>query len=148
MNSPGRFEIQIAKLHVTNAQMLALNTTPQQVIPAPGAGKFICILGGCYYNNGSADFTDASPLGLFYGAVGNALPADLSAEAANKGPKTAGEVMAIQGAVASGSGTHGTLANMANQSVNFTSAANPTVGDGDVFVTVLYCIVSVVGPQG
>lgn len=71
------------KLTLTAAQLNALKTTPISIIPAPGASKFIQVLGvSARLLFGTTAFTlNAGTLKLFMGAVANAkaLTADMSA---------------------------------------------------------------------
>lgn len=59
---------------VSSAQLLALKTTPVSLIPAPGAGKMIQVL-GCDMRivfGGTAYTLNAGTLKVFYGPVANA----------------------------------------------------------------------------
>lgn len=59
---------------VTSAQLLALKTTPISIIPAPGAGKFIQVIGVDMRMlfGGTAYTLNAGTLKVFYGPVANA----------------------------------------------------------------------------
>lgn len=68
--------INKVKLVLTSAQLLALKATPVSIIPAPGAGKFINVLGAnVYYSFLTAAYTlNAGTLKLYHGPVANAKP--------------------------------------------------------------------------
>jgi hypothetical protein len=58
--------VQVATVTLTSAQLKALNTTPVQIIPAPGAGKVIALLGGfAQYNFGTVAYTSNWRWGKF-----------------------------------------------------------------------------------
>src|SRR5215831_10121310 len=62
------------KLTLTSAQLLALKATPVSIIPAPGSGKFINVIGAnVYYSFLTAAYTlNAGTLKLYHGPVANA----------------------------------------------------------------------------
>jgi len=64
------------KLTLTSAQLLALKATPVIVIPAPGSGKYIHVIGcDIYYLFNSVAYTlNAGTIKLYHGPVANAKP--------------------------------------------------------------------------
>ncbi len=51
---------------LTNAEVLALNTTPVTIIPAPGSGKFIDVIGASLEFNYTGAYSSVANLRLFY----------------------------------------------------------------------------------
>lgn len=73
--------MQTATVTLTNAQMLALRATPITVIAAPGAGKWIQVLGGSLIFDRTAAYTESTDnLALRYvNGSGSKASADIEA---------------------------------------------------------------------
>jgi len=52
--------MQTATVTLTNAQILALRAAPITVVAAPGAGKWVQVLGGCLINNYTGAYTESA----------------------------------------------------------------------------------------
>ena len=61
-------EIFVAKTSLTNAQVLALNSTPVTVVAAPGSGKVVDVIGVLLSFDYTAAYTSGSDLRLWYGS--------------------------------------------------------------------------------
>lgn len=129
--------IQFAQVTLSSAQLLALNTSPPVIVPAPGAGKAILVL-NCWYSLtfGTAQYADASTLGLGYLGVGTPIIENSNAGVVIKSAASRVGYSAIAGSTSA-------TAAVANQAVVMISAANPTTGDGTAIVAVAYVVVSV-----
>ena len=65
-----RLFVQSVTVSLSSAQLLALNTTPVTIVPAPGVGKYTLVLGASYeLIYGSAAYSNLDTPGLFYGSV-------------------------------------------------------------------------------
>jgi hypothetical protein len=60
-------QLYVAKTTLTNAQVLALGTTAVSVIPAPGAGRTIDVIGVFIGFDYTAAYTGSANLRLYYG---------------------------------------------------------------------------------
>lgn len=134
--------LEVVQLRLTATQLNALKTTSITIVPAPGGSQSA---GRSYYiynitaklNFGTTAFTlNAGTFKLFYGAVANAHPitADLSAlltRTANSAAVNIPTLVVIDA-----------VANTLNQALILGNdgAANYTLGDGTVDVTVIYGI--------
>lgn len=136
----------IARVLLTSAQLLALKTTPIQLLPNPGANQVIYVeeITLRYLFLTAAYTLNAGTFKLFLGAVANAkaISADQSAiltAVAN------GSVIGITGLPAGSAATPLTDAQALGQSVfaGNDGAANYTVGAGTLEVVLTYAIVNV-----
>lgn len=58
---------QISVVQLTNAQILAMHTTPVQLLPSPGPGKMILVSSfKAHYHYNNAPFTGSPTLNIFY----------------------------------------------------------------------------------
>jgi hypothetical protein len=130
------------KITLTAAQLNALKTTPVSLIPAPGANRFIQVLGitGRYLFGTTAFTLNAGTLKLFYGlvATAKALTADMSAL-----------LTQVVNATTIGQAVLGNATLTDAQALNVDieagndGAANYTLGDGTVEFIIEYKIVQV-----
>lgn len=131
---------QTTKVTITAAQLLALRATPQAIIPAPGAGKFIQVLGIAlrYIFKTTAYTIVNANLKLMYGDKANALAlcASQSALLASLTSKTSTNI-----ALTANSDTE---ANLYNQPINLENdgSAEFLAGDGLLEVLATYNIVT------
>ncbi len=73
---------RVAEVTLTNAQLLAIDTTHIQIVPSPGAGKWIYVVSACsYFKYGSAgfDMNGADPT-IGYGNGWNPFNGNLKVE--------------------------------------------------------------------
>lgn len=71
----------VAQVNLTNAQVLALHTTPVTIVAAPGAGKIIEVLGVVVSFDYTGAYTGGSAMRLWYGSrvAGSAASASMTA---------------------------------------------------------------------
>lgn len=118
-----------ATLTLSSAQLLNINTTPIEIIPAQGVGKVISItnmvafydFGGTAYSGTSALNAVDSETGLINAATVSLLNATADKYSIGKG------TAAQEGAD--------------NSSIDITAAANPTLGNGTVKISITYEVV-------
>jgi hypothetical protein len=124
---------------ITSAQILALNTTPVQLIPAPGAGFAIALEALVLeMTRTSTQYTGGGAVGPVYaGATGTFLTANQMAAADVTG--TAGSVTRLLG-MGSPSGGVSLTANTAVQL--FAGTGNFAAGTGTMKAFVVYSIVT------
>lgn len=77
----GNQVVRYASVTLTNAQVLALNTTPITLVSAPGTGLVVEIIGAVLSLNYTATYSNGSDLMLYYGSrtTGNAASAAITA---------------------------------------------------------------------
>lgn len=128
---------RIARVAISSAQVLALNATPVELVPAPGAGVFVSVeevilkmvrTATAYANGGALEFryTDAS---------GAKVTADIAASVVTTGGAgTAFNI--VRGVVTS-------LTPVANAAIVVNNATAPFItGTGTALITVKYRIVT------
>lgn len=124
--------VQTVKVSLSSAQILSAFTTPIEIIPAPGAGKFIAPLNiSIKYNFVTAAYDTNMDVAFKIGT---------------------GEIIDTNDILNSGSNTlfnivitnyYGTLSNIENQNMVFTvPVGNPTFGDSTLDVYVTYQIIT------
>ena len=123
----------VATVSLSSAQILALNTTPIQLVAAPGANKMIVVsVVAFYYDHNTTAYATNTTLHLRY------------ASAASSGITLGNFITQTQDVIATQTGNLFTSAPNAfiNQALNITvDTGNPTAGDGTLVVKVYYRIV-------
>lgn len=130
--------VQNLTVTLTNAQLLALFTTPIQLLPAPGAGNMWDILDMTLENKFlTAAFAAGGAIQASYGA-GVTTPATATVAATFLTSPAASSVIKVAGALAQALSTA-----VLNTAVNITNAtANFTTGAGSVVVKLTYRMVT------
>ncbi len=126
--------VQVAEVTLTTAQLLALNTTPIDLVAAPGAGKYVIVDEVAGFNNhGGTDYAFGGPLSVRYtdesgDEAVTAFPEVAFAEAS-------ADAVAVQ---------HGIDAiPVANAAVVLAAdTSDPTLGDGTMTFQVKYRVVT------
>jgi hypothetical protein len=137
--------VQLASVNISSAEILALNTTSVEIIPAPGSGKAIFVLGVNYiYHHGSSSYTglnNSSGTGLYYQETGQGINPDIGIS--NSMVDTGGQHGIDQFAMGQLSNMNWfALSHFDNKSVVFWNAsADPTGGNGTATVNVVYAVV-------
>jgi hypothetical protein len=139
--APGGGAVQSVTVSLSSAQLLALNTSPVTIIPAPGAGSYILILVTSYeLIYGSSPYSIAGdPPGLCYGGHAT-YPAD---EGGWNVSSFTGSSNSVAFVVGPGSLGFVATSNVSNQPVKLVAdIGNPTGGNGTGKITVLYTTVT------
>lgn len=133
----GGIGTRVLQLALTSAQILALHTTPQQVVPAPGAGYVNQVESVIYdYTFGTTAYTDANAIGVYYAAAGSPTKqADASTFVATGGASS----ITTFGAAAAASAVPAVVDNRAL--LAYVPTADPTLGDGTLKITVTYRVI-------
>lgn len=128
--------MQTSKIQLSSAQLLAINATPVDIVPAPGAGKIVTIVALVYSGHfGSAAYINGSALGLIYAGTAKAPSADVCTAAVVNAAADHVSVMAIGTLDA----VDDTPANIANKAIQLKAVgAAFTTGDGTATVTAFY----------
>lgn len=123
---------QHAKVTLTSAQILALNTTPIQLVAAPGAGYYISVVEVmALLNYGTTQYTGANNVEIRYtNGSGAKVTGDLASSWLDSSATTA--VKAVAAAVTP-------VANA--KIVASVPTANPAAGDSTVTIDIAYRIV-------
>lgn len=125
-------QILTASVTLSSAQVLALFTTPINLIPAPGAGKLILIDNVTYKGTGA--YTQADGAGLVYHGTSTAADKSYSAPA---NPFING--VTLSGGALAGGVANTSVAALENLGVDVASiTTNPTVGTTPVVVTATF----------
>ena len=125
-----------AELVITSAQVLALNSTPIQIIPSPGAGKYIQIEhSSCKLTYNSTTYATNTSITLYTDTatrVQHSISSILNATVTRIG---AGSPQAVSGA---------TDTQLISDKAVYVSVAsgNPTTGNSDIKIYVTYKIVT------
>lgn len=131
-NRNGAGVVQTYTTTITNAQILALFTTPIQLLPAPGAGNAWDVLDMWVENkNAGVAYASGAALQASYG-TGVTNPATATIATAFLTSPTAPQSVKVAGAAASA-----LTSAYANQAINFTNATqNFTTGTGTLIVKI------------
>ena len=124
----------VAEISLTNSQLLSLNTTPVEAIPAPGAGQAILIIGQPYlsYDHVTSDFGPNDDILLQVGTVSHYR--FLNALSGSVDSFTMGDVFPVTAVARTA---------IENQAVNLTAqTGDPTLGGGTAKVFITYRIVT------
>ena len=124
----------VAEISLTNSQLLSLNTTPVEAIPAPGAGQAILIIGQPYlsYDHVTSDFGPNDDILLQVGTT--SYYRFLNALSGSVDSFTMGDVFPVTAVARTA---------IENQAVNITAeTGNPTLGGGTAKVFITYRIVT------
>lgn len=124
-----------ATLSISSSELLNLNSTPKQLVPAPGAGKFIAVREAwAYYDYLSIAYATNTNVMIEY-----ALPS---------------LILSLNGMIdqssdiiytSSGGGSRVDVSsNILNQSVRVrVNTGNPTAGDGTLKIGILYSVITI-----
>lgn len=119
------------KVTISSAEILDLNTTPKELIPAPGAGKVIQVLSILSnYTYGTVTYATATDLEYLYGAATTSTYTDATSLASTV------NLLAYPTAEPPGEVYSNSNLNLHVQS------ANPTAGDGTLDIYITYKIVT------
>lgn len=128
--------MQTSKIQLSSAQILAIETTGIDLVPAPGAGKIVTIVALVASTHFlSAAYAAGSALGLIYAGTAKAPSADVCTAAVVNAAADRVSVMAI-GTLAAVDDAPASIANKAIQ-IKAVGAAF-TTGDGTMTVTAFY----------
>lgn len=127
----------IAHVNVTNPEVLLLNTTPVTVIPSPGPGRTVVVLGAyARTNNVSIPYVYPSSIFLQYALGPIVIANDLGDMLASPTAQN-GAFVGLSG----GAQPIGDL-DYQDQAIIFDAlVGNPTLGDGDIDIWLVYQIV-------
>lgn len=130
--------IKEAWVELTEAQVKALNTTPYSLVPAPGVGKGIQLLGfatRCDFN--SIAYATYTTLQLITDTCGIAQGADTEILVSTASRKLNGQLVLV-------SGIGGGEATMAENKALMVTVqdGDPTAGNSRIFVYVMYRIIT------
>lgn len=119
--------ISKAVVNVSSSEILALNTVPKELVPAPGANRAILVHDiFIIYNYGTAEYQTNTTLSIVFGTTGNISNiANLINQTVDKATKAAYTT---------------SFAYELNQSLNVTMVGAPTNGDGTLKFIVYYTI--------
>lgn len=124
---------------VSSAQLLALDPTPVQLIPAPGVGQIVCVIGGAFsYRFGTVPYANTAGAAVIYAGVdSDAVLYDPTDQfiALLKTPANSGflYLSGFTNAIADIPGDD-------NEAIQLASNLALTNGDGTLLVTIFYSI--------
>lgn len=128
--------MQQRTITLTSAQILALNATPIEIVPAPGAGIYLTpVAVSSVLHFGSVGYANGSQVNCYVGALGNgnfikAATAAHINSGANDIEQLIGDPL---------TGTPDAQANIENQNLRLEAAGAAFItGDGTLTVTVYY----------
>ena len=123
----------VAHVEVTSSQLQSLATSAKEIVAAPGTNKVIDVLSlSVYGQKGTTAYNFGNALEF---DCNSTVFATLPAVTANTNADYAVKLMV-------GGGASNPLSLSANQPLQLTTSANPTQGDGKVFVNVYYRILT------
>lgn len=121
----------MAEVTIPAAQVLTLNGTPVEVVPAPGVGR--------------ANLALVAVASVAYVSAAYATNTSLTVGHAGVGITITGILAATSSKIAAGAGTFAAVATTALQNAAITvsvASGNPITGDSPVTITVLYVTVN------
>lgn len=128
----GSGAIRVAEVTLSTAQVLAANSTPIEVVPAPGVGRAnipVIVIASVAFV--SAAYATNTSLTVGYGGAGIITITGILAATSSKVAMAAGTVPAV------------TTATAQNAAINVSVATgNPITGDSPVTVSVMYVTVN------
>jgi hypothetical protein len=130
--------MQSATVSLSSAQLLALNSSPVTIVPAPGAGNVILVLGIVEEFTAGADaYTDSGgETGLYFSSL-----AFGSIDGQNLGQACIGNVTGVGAGINALEPILFATADIVNQGiVAYSPTANMTGGDGTAKITVYYLV--------
>ena len=138
--------LQTVTVTLTSAQLLALSTTPIQIVAAPGAGKYIFPVSYAleYIFGTHAYSTPAKTNNAFFGYTGNAINS-INSPMALTGWGTFIEntfSCLMFGVVGNAANVGITLSQIVNQGIEFGVPNALTLGNGTMKVTLTYMVLS------
>jgi hypothetical protein len=129
--------IQYATANLSSAQILALNTTPVQVLAAPGAGKMIELISvATELIFGTVAYSTNGGFRFYYGNTSGARANWSQALVDTVLTQTASSIGITLGCTFAN--LVETPARLLNQAIIFTYTANPTLGDGTAIFKIAY----------
>jgi len=131
VSNVGSGSVRVAEVTLSSTQVLALNSTPIEVVPAPGVGRANLIL----VAYASVAFVSAA----------YATNTSLTIGHAGVGLTITGILAATSSKIAAAAGTFAAVATTAVQNAAITVSAasgNPATGDSPVTISVLYTTVN------
>ena len=132
-------DIQNVKVSLSSAQLLALNTTPVELIPAPGLNKFIKIISATVvFNPVTTHYSTQTALPIAY--ISSSFITSAAGILGNSNSYSILQNCNIGAGVSSDN-----IANYINNSVvagNTLVGSNPTGGDGTVDIYLSYYIIT------
>lgn len=132
---------KVIKKSITNAQMLALNTTPIELIAAPGAGKLIVVNKiVAKHQYATAAFSDQDlTVGYDDGADLTVATVDATNFLNNvSADTTRPSIVPIDGAAVLDTSTQ-----IENENIALTASANPTTGGGTLDLYIWYDVITI-----
>jgi len=141
-------DIRTVTVNVSSAEILAISTTPKEIIAAPGANKQIVPLHILIeYDYGTATYSAASFLALFFGSSASghtAVATNCVGAGQSLITRTSDAACQWGGIFGAGNGAYSDLKstiNLTNKALTLSSSSNPTSGDGTLRITVTYRVI-------
>lgn len=127
----GQIPIRYERVEITSAEILDLNSTPKELVPAPGAGKVLEFVSAVFHlKHGGTDYTGGADV-----IVQNETGTDLSGNLANTFIQSSADAYAILNALQAG------VVNVVNEALDlYNSSTTFATGNGTLVVHVAYRI--------
>lgn len=132
LGSDSEDNMQLLKVHMSSAEILQLNTTPRELVPAPGVGKTIQIF--------------KILIRLNFGSIAYSNLSNIQLKLDNNVLISWSNVLSLNNdnfSITSPSDIQTTMQDFSNKPIIATAAVNPTDGDGSVDFYISYTIVDV-----